>query len=169
MIPEAWPAAEFAARADAVVRGGATRSASVSAGLSAVPVEAAIVVVHDGARPLASAALFEAVIGALADPRLDGAVPAVPVVDTLKRVEGDVVVETVPRQGLVAVQTPQAFRAGVLRAAHAAGRDATDDAALVEAEGGRVVTVRGEDDNLKLTVIADLAIARALAGPAAGR
>jgi len=91
-------------------------------------------------------------------------VPAVPVVDTLKRVDGERVVETVSRQTLVAVQTPQAFRAGALRAAHAVDADATDDAALVEAAGGTVVVVPGEPDNLKVTNPRDLARAAFLIG-----
>jgi 2-C-methyl-D-erythritol 4-phosphate cytidylyltransferase len=145
----------------AVVAGGVTRSASVRAGLDAVPADTEIVVVHDAARPLAGTALFEAVIDAVRA-GADGAVPAVPVADTLKRVDGDAVVETVPRDGLVAVQTPQAFRAEVLRAAHAEGRDATDDAALVEADGGRVVVVPGDRRNVKITDPSDLAVAEAL-------
>jgi 2-C-methyl-D-erythritol 4-phosphate cytidylyltransferase len=86
----------------------------------------------------------------------DGALPGVAVVDTVKRVAGGVVVETLDRDALVAVQTPQAFRASALRAAHASGAEATDDGALVESAGGRVVVVPGEPDNLKLTTPADL-------------
>jgi 2-C-methyl-D-erythritol 4-phosphate cytidylyltransferase len=145
----------------AAVVGGATRSASVRAGLAAVAPSAAIVVVHDAARPLASPALFDAVIGAVRG-GADAAVPAVPVPDTVKRVEGDEVLETVSRDGLVAVQTPQAFRADALRAAHATGADATDDAALIEAADGRVVIVPGDRANLKVTTRADLVMAVAL-------
>lgn len=145
--------------ADAVVAGGTTRSASVRAGLAAVPPDASIVVVHDAARPLASPQLFAAVVDAVRA-GADGAVPGVPVVDTVKRVEGDRVVETLERDTLVAVQTPQAFSAPVLRAAHAAGGEGTDDAALVEAGGGRVVVVAGEVTNRKLTVPDDLDWAR---------
>jgi 2-C-methyl-D-erythritol 4-phosphate cytidylyltransferase len=153
----------------AAVVGGRSRSASVRAGLAAVPVEAGLIVVHDAARPLASRALFIAVIDA-ARAGADAAVPALPVPDTVKRVDGDRVVDTLARDGLVAVQTPQAFRADALRAAHAAGRDATDDAALIEAAGGRVVVVPGEAANLKVTTQADLAIAAALlAGTPEGR
>jgi 2-C-methyl-D-erythritol 4-phosphate cytidylyltransferase len=140
----------------AAVTGGATRSESVRAGLSAVPDSAEIVVVHDAARPLASGALFHAVIAAVRA-GADGAVPVLPVVDTLKRVEGDRVVATVEREGLVAVQTPQAFRADALRAAHAGGGGSTDDAALVEAAGGKVVIVPGDALNLKITTPHDLA------------
>jgi 2-C-methyl-D-erythritol 4-phosphate cytidylyltransferase len=138
-------------RADAVVAGAATRSGSVRAGLAAVPADADVVVVHDAARPAASRALLDAVVAAVRA-GADGAVPGVPVSDTLKRVGEDGTVRaTLDRTGLVAVQTPQAFAAGVLRAAHAGGADATDDAALVEATGGRVVVVPGEPGNLKLT------------------
>ena len=92
----------------------------------------------------------------------DGAVPGIPVADTLKRVDGERVAGTVDRAQLVAVQTPQAFRASVLRAAHASGDDATDDAALVEVVGGRVMVVPGDPRNLKITDPADLVIAAAL-------
>jgi len=153
---------EWAGRPDvAVVTGGVTRSASVRAGLAAAPAECEIVVVHDAARPLAGVALFSAVIDAVRA-GADAAVPAIPVADTLKRVDGERVVETVVRDALVAVQTPQAFRADVLRAAHESGGDATDDAALVEAAGGRVVVVPGDRRNLKVTEPADLALAEAL-------
>ena len=142
--------------ADVTVAGGATRSASVRAGLAAVPADAAVIVVHDAARPLASPALFAAVVAALDEEGVDGAVPALPVTDTVKRVAGDAVVATLDRAELVAVQTPQAFRAEALRRAHASGLDATDDAALVELAGGRVVVVPGELTNLKITTSSDL-------------
>jgi 2-C-methyl-D-erythritol 4-phosphate cytidylyltransferase len=145
-------------RADVVVAGGATRSASVRCGLAVVPDDCDIVVVHDGARPVAHAPLFEAVVAAVTA-GADAAVPGVAVADTLKRVEGDRVVETVARDDLVAVQTPQAFRLAALRAAHAAGGEASDDAALIEAAGGRVVVVPGDPDNLKITTKADLSLA----------
>lgn len=148
------------------VVGGPTRSDSVRAGLHAVPDAAEIVVVHDAARPLASATLFGRVVEAVRA-GADAAVPALAVSDTIKRVEGDVVVETLDRAVLVGVQTPQAFRASVLREAHASGAEATDDAALVEAIGGKVVTVEGERRNVKLTTPEDLLVARALLG--AGR
>jgi 2-C-methyl-D-erythritol 4-phosphate cytidylyltransferase len=152
-----WDGAPVAAS----VRGGAERSDSVRAGLAAVAPDTEIVVVHDAARPLASSQVFDAVIGAVRD-GADGAVPGVPVSDTIKRVDGDRVVETVDRASLVAVQTPQAFRADVLRRAHASGSDATDDAALVESVGGTVVVVPGEPANLKVTNERDLAIAESL-------
>jgi 2-C-methyl-D-erythritol 4-phosphate cytidylyltransferase len=144
-----------------VAIGGATRSDSVRAGLALVPDEADIVIVHDAARPLASRALFALVIRAIGA-GADGAVPALPVSDTLKRVAEGRVVETVSREGLVGVQTPQAFRASALRAAHRVGAVETDDAALVEANGGVVVVVEGERRNLKLTLADDLELAQRL-------
>jgi 2-C-methyl-D-erythritol 4-phosphate cytidylyltransferase len=141
--------------------GGATRSDSVRAGLACVPDDADVVVVHDAARPLASRHLFAAVIGAI-EAGADAAVPALAVVDTVKRVSDGKVIETIARDGLVTVQTPQAFRASVLRAAHAGAAVDTDDAALVEAAGGTVVVVEGERRNLKVTMPDDLVLARAL-------
>jgi len=152
-----WDGADVAA----VVPGGPTRSASVRAGLAAVDPGADIVVVHDAARALATPELFELVIDAVRA-GADAAVPAVPVADTIKRVTGDRVVETIDRAELVAVQTPQAFRAECLRAAHAAADEATDDAALVEAAGGAVVVVAGDPRNVKVTNVADLAVVEAL-------
>jgi 2-C-methyl-D-erythritol 4-phosphate cytidylyltransferase len=146
---------------DAAVVGGATRSASVRAGLDAVPAGAEIVVVHDAARPLASDALFAAVVDAVRA-GADGAVPGVPVADAIKRVAGNRVLETVSRDDLVAVQTPQAFRAAVLRRAHAEGADGPDDAALVEAIGGSVVVVPGEAANVKITAPEDVAVVESL-------
>jgi 2-C-methyl-D-erythritol 4-phosphate cytidylyltransferase len=148
--------------ADVVVSGGDTRAGSVRAGLAAVPADAEIIVVHDGARPLASPALFRAVIDAVAA-GADAAVPGVAVADTLKRVEDDVVTATVERDFVVAVQTPQAFRAGVLRRAHEAGAEATDDAGLVESVGATVRVVPGDPRNIKVTTPADLEMAQALA------
>jgi 2-C-methyl-D-erythritol 4-phosphate cytidylyltransferase len=148
---------------DAVVPGGATRSASVRAGLASVPDDAEVVVVHDAARPLAGADLFDATVAAVRA-GADGAIAAAPVTDTVKRVEGERVVETLDRTALVAVQTPQAFAARVLRAAHAGEPEATDDAALVEAAGGRVVVVPGDRWNIKITEPADLTVASALLG-----
>ncbi len=148
-------------RADAVVCGGSTRAASVRAGLGAVPEDAEVVVVHDAARPLAGVELFRAVLDALT-PGVDAVVPGLPVAETVKRVAGDRVVSTLDRSQLVAVQTPQAFRPGRLRAAHRTGGEATDDAALVEAAGGTVVVVAGDPRNLKLTEPSDLVVAEAL-------
>jgi 2-C-methyl-D-erythritol 4-phosphate cytidylyltransferase len=148
------------AEAEGGVPGGGTRSESVRAGLAAVPTDATIVCVHDAARPFASSRLFEAVIDAVAA-GADGAVPGIAVSDTIKQIDSQhVVVSTPPRDSLVAVQTPQAFRAAVLRAAHESGADATDDAALVEQRGGRVVVVPGEVTNRKITHLHDLDWAR---------
>ncbi len=155
------------ALADVVVAGGVTRSASVRAGLTAVPDDADVVVVHDAARPCASPALFAATVDAVGA-GADAAVPGVAMTDTVKRVDAGGMVElTLDRDSLVSVQTPQAFAAGVLRAAHARGGDATDDAALVEAAGGRVAVVSGEVANAKVTGPGDLAdAARHLGGHA---
>jgi 2-C-methyl-D-erythritol 4-phosphate cytidylyltransferase len=147
--------------ADAVAAGGATRSDSVRAGLALVPGDADVIVVHDAARPLATPELFHAAIAAVRN-GADAAICAVHVSDTVKRVTDHVVVETLDRRHLVAVQTPQAFRADALRAAHARGRDATDDAALVEASGGKVVVVPGDPHNFKVTNPGDVAVAEAL-------
>ncbi len=148
--------------ASCVVAGGATRAASVRAGLAAVPDGAAIIVVHDAARPLADPVLFAAVVEAVRAGGVDGAVPVVPVADTIKRVAGDRVVATLDRADLVAVQTPQAFAADTLRRAHRDGGEATDDAGLLEAAGLVVGTVPGDLRNLKLTRPEDLSLAEAL-------
>jgi 2-C-methyl-D-erythritol 4-phosphate cytidylyltransferase len=142
------------------VAGGTTRSESVRLGLAAVPAEADVIVVHDGARPFASAELYHAVIAAVRG-GADGAVPGTDVTDTIKVVDdARTVVSTPDRATLVAVQTPQAFRARVLRAAHTDAAQGTDDAALVERAGGRIVVVPGEPENRKLTVAEDLSWAR---------
>ena len=160
VVPAADVPAEAAAF-DRVVAGGDTRSASVRAGLAVVPNEATIVCVHDAARPFASADLYRRVIAAVRC-GADAAVPGIAVTDTIKVIDDHgVVVQTPQRSSLVAVQTPQAFRAEVLRAAHAGGGDGTDDAALVEQFGRRVQVVLGEVDNRKVTHPADLDWARA--------
>ena len=142
------------------VAGGATRSESVRAGLAAVPADATIICVHDAARPLASSALFEAVIEAVRA-GADGAVPSLPITDTIKVVDAaGFVIDTPDRSKLVAVQTPQAFRADVLRRAHTDAVDGTDDAALVERLGAAVVVVPGESWNRKITSPEDLAWAQ---------
>ncbi|HEX4490869.1 MAG TPA: 2-C-methyl-D-erythritol 4-phosphate cytidylyltransferase [Acidimicrobiia bacterium] len=143
------------------VAGGETRAASVRAGLAAVADDAEIVVVHDAARPLASRVLFASVIAAVRA-GADAAIPALEITDTVKRVAGERVLETVSREGLVVVQTPQAFRADALRRAHASGADGSDDAVLVEQGGGDVRVVAGEPRNLKITVPDDLEIAAGL-------
>lgn len=158
------PAADVDRSNPLEVAGGATRSESVRNGLAAVPETATVVCVHDAARPFASSLVFAAVIDAVAD-GADAAVPGVPVVDTIKVVAVDGTVMSTPdRSTLVAVQTPQAFRASSLRAAHAAGAEGTDDAALVERLGGRVVVVPGEPRNRKITHPEDLAWARSEVG-----
>ena len=141
--------------ADRVVEGGTTRSASVRAGLAVVPDDADVIVIHDAARPLALPGLYDDVIAAVRA-GADGAVPGLPVADTIKRVSAGVVVETPDRSTLVAVQTPQAFAAASLRAAHSAGLEGTDDASVVEAWGGQVVVVLGDPANTKLTAAGDL-------------
>jgi 2-C-methyl-D-erythritol 4-phosphate cytidylyltransferase len=152
-----WPAPDGVR----VATGGATRSASVRAGLACIPDGVDVVVVHDAARPLASRQLFARVIAAVRA-GADAAVPALAVTDTLKRVRGQRVIETVPRVDLFAVQTPQAFRRAALESAHASDGVETDDAALVEAAGGTVVVVEGEPRNVKLTLVDDLELAQAL-------
>jgi 2-C-methyl-D-erythritol 4-phosphate cytidylyltransferase len=142
---------------DVVVAGGASRSDSVRAGLAAVPADAEVVLVHDGARPLATHALFRAVVDAVLA-GADAAVPVAPVVDTVTDPHGT----PVDRDALRAVQTPQGFRATVLRAVHATQPDATDDATLVVAGGGRLRHVHGARWNLKITEPDDLVVAEAL-------
>lgn len=148
-----------------VVAGGAERGDSVRNALAAVPMEADIVLIHDAARPLVSAAVIERCINAAADGR--SAIAAIRVVDTIKEVdEGGRVVSTPDRRMLWAAQTPQAFPAEVLRNAHARaasdGISATDDAALVARYGGTVMVVEGAPENFKVTTQADLTIAAAL-------
>jgi len=147
---------------DAVVAGGDTRSTSVRAGLAAVPDDATVVLVHDAARPAASEALFDRVIGALSDIEVDGVVPALAVADTIKHLDASGLVRvTLDRAGLVAVQTPQGFRRSTLMAAHSLGGEATDDAALIEQHGGTVISVLGEPENFKITTPLDLVLMRA--------
>jgi 2-C-methyl-D-erythritol 4-phosphate cytidylyltransferase len=148
-----------ATKVTACVPGGATRSASVRAGVAEVPADAAVILVHDAARPLLPPGLVPRLLEALGE-GFDGAVPGLPVADTIKRVVGGVVVETPARNELMAVQTPQAFAADVLRAA-AAG-EGSDCASLVESAGGRVKVVPGDERLLKVTTPADLARAEAL-------
>ncbi|MEN9804937.1 MAG: 2-C-methyl-D-erythritol 4-phosphate cytidylyltransferase [Actinomycetota bacterium] len=168
------------AGAEGGVAGGPTRTASVRNGLAAVPSDADIVLVHDAARPFASAELFRAVVDAV-KAGADGAIPGLPVTDTVKSIEVvetssmgldpsyvashmamPRVVNTPDRATLVSVQTPQAFRASILREAYESSLDATDDAVLVEAAGGTVVVVPGEVDNRKITHPDDLDWARDL-------
>ena len=155
----------------AVVAGGAQRQQSVAHGLAALPVACAVVLVHDAARPFADRALIDRVL-AVADLGAV-AVPAVPVADTLKETDAaGLVLRTVPRERLVAVQTPQGFPRAVLEAAHQRARGevaATDDATLCERLGAPVRIVAGSRRNIKVTTAEDFAIADALAeAPAAG-
>ncbi len=144
-------------KVSACVPGGETRAASVRAGMDEVPADAVVVLVHDAARPLVSDAVIGRVLEPLSD-GWDGAVPGLPVADTLKRVgEGGAIVETVARANLYGVQTPQAFLADVLRRAVQGGGEATDCAALVESRGGRVKVVEGDPMLLKVTTADDLA------------
>jgi 2-C-methyl-D-erythritol 4-phosphate cytidylyltransferase len=146
-----------ASKVSACVAGGATRVESVRAGVAEVPEDAAVVLVHDAARPMLPDDVVARLLEALGE-GYDGAVPGLPVADTVKRVRDGVVVETIARDELVTVQTPQAFVAPVLRAAVACDTvsQATDCAALVEARGGRVKVVAGDERLLKVTTRADL-------------
>ena len=125
------------------VTGGETRTESVRRALAEVPNAAAVVLVHDAARPLITDTVIERVVTGLQD-GWDAAVPALPVPDTVKRVDGEMVVETIERGSLAAAQTPQAFVGDALRRALASGGEASDCAALVEAAGGRVRVVEGD-------------------------
>jgi 2-C-methyl-D-erythritol 4-phosphate cytidylyltransferase len=144
-----------AGKVSACVPGGATRSESVRAALVEVPDDAAVALVHDAARPLLPDDVIGRVLAPLAE-GWDGAIAALPLADTVKRVSGAQVVETLARDELVAAQTPQAFVAPVLRDAVAAGGDASDCAGLVEARGGRVTVVLGDRRLLKVTTREDL-------------
>jgi 2-C-methyl-D-erythritol 4-phosphate cytidylyltransferase len=149
------------------IRGGSRRRDSVAAGLEKVPDDVAYTLVHDAARPLASKELVHHVIDRLVEGDIDAVIPAVPVRDTLKRVAGARVIATVDRSSLVAVQTPQGFRTEALRAAHqGSSDDVTDDAALIEQEGGSVVTIVGDPRNIKVTYPEDLIVAEALVSAA---
>jgi 2-C-methyl-D-erythritol 4-phosphate cytidylyltransferase len=160
--PEGWeePAVLLAeelgcSKVAACVTGGGTRAESVRLALAEVPEDAAVALVHDAARPLVT----DEVVGRVLQPLgegWDGVVPGLRVSDTVKRVSGDAVVETVPRDDLIAVQTPQAFVAPVLRGAAAGDADASDCAALVERAGGRVKVVPGDPRLRKVTDAADL-------------
>lgn len=156
------------AEREGAVAGGATRAASVRAGLAAVPADAEIICVHDAARPFANGDIFSAVIDAVRA-GADGAVPGVAVADTIKVVSDDGgsmrrVVATPDRSALVAVQTPQAFLADALRAVHDSDTSgsATDDASMIEATGGVVVVVPGDARYRKITTPEDLAWARGI-------
>jgi 2-C-methyl-D-erythritol 4-phosphate cytidylyltransferase len=147
------------------VTGGATRAASVAAAIAVVPEDAAVVLVHDAARPVLPEEVIERVLTALNE-GWDGAIPVMPLAETVKRVESDRIVETVEREGLAVAQTPQAFVAPVLRAA-LSDDEATDCSALVEARGGRIKAVTGDPRLIKVTEPADLeAVEHLLSDPA---
>jgi len=148
-----------------VVAGGATRQDSVARTLVALPPEVDVVLVHDAARPLAPASLVDEVVAAVRA-GAPGAIPGVPVADTIKQVgEGEVITATVDRSVLRAAQTPQGFRRSVLAEAHAVSdpdAPATDDAGLVEALGIEVVVIPGHEEAFKVTRPLDLALAEAV-------
>jgi 2-C-methyl-D-erythritol 4-phosphate cytidylyltransferase len=152
----------------ACVTGGTrSRAESVRLGVAEVPSDAAVILVHDAARPLLAAEVIDRVLAPLAE-GFDGAVPGVPISDTVKRAPGGVVSETLDRSGLYAVQTPQAFVAeGLRRALAATDADLTDCATYVERAGGRVRVVEGDARLVKVTTAADLASVEALLSPAA--
>jgi 2-C-methyl-D-erythritol 4-phosphate cytidylyltransferase len=164
-VPDGWEERALASvepvAPDAMfVTGGPTRQGSVRAGLAAVPDGAAIVVVHDAARPFASPALFGAVIEVVGR-GADGALPVLPVTDTVLRVDGDAVAGVEVREELMLAQTPQAFRTEALREAHdkaeGAGVEFTDDASVLAWAGFEVRTVPGDPGNVKITTLAELA------------
>jgi len=146
-----------------LVAGGAERQDSVYCGLLALP-RGGVVVVHDGVRPFVTAAQLRSCIDTAF--RQGGCILGVPVLETLKQTDGDGTIrQTLPRGGIFAAQTPQAFREEILRAAHERARRegfvATDDAMLVEHDGGRVVILPGSRRNIKITTAEDLVLARA--------
>ncbi len=144
-----------ASKVSSCVTGGESRTASVRAGVAEVPADVAVILVHDAARPLVSDDVIGRLIAALGE-GYDGAVPVLPVTDTVKRVRDGVIDETLVRDELVSVQTPQAFVASALRAALADRAEGSDCASLVEANGGRIRAVDGDERLLKVTTRADL-------------
>lgn len=169
VAPEGWeqrarPLVEGLVKPVVIIGGGLTRHGSVRAAIAALSDDVDAVACHDAARPFAPPDLFSAVFDALgAD--VDGVIPVMPILDTVKRVRAGMVVETVLREELGLAQTPQAFRIGPFLDAHAraagAGLDFTDDAAVLEWAGYRVRTVSGDPGNFKITTIGDLASAEA--------
>lgn len=154
-----------------IVKGGVERQHSVANGLKALPLEAAIVAIHDGARPLVKPELINECIGAL--PGSDGVVPVVPLKDTLKVVAGDIVVRTMEKSELFLAQTPQVFSAEAITEAHErASREGflgTDDASLIERYGGGVRVLAGDEENIKVTTPFDLVVAEAVLHRRMGR
>lgn len=187
VVPEGWQSEALRLMADSgitgevgIVTGGSTRRDSVARGLEALRSDLEAILCHDAARPLASVGLVDRVTERLWASRhspagggeeADGVVPIVPSRDTIKRVRGGWVVETIPREELGLVQTPQAFRAEALREAHSrapTGEAASDDAVLLEAAGFRVAVVEGERYNLKVTTEEDLRMAELLLATGGG-
>ncbi len=168
-VPAGWEeyaegCVEFCGAPTTIVAGGPDRQASVRAALAQVPLATAIVVIHDAARPFASPDLFTGVIEAVGGDA-EGAIPVIPVTDTVKRVQDQVVVETLARDTLSLAQTPQAFSAPLLREAHRLadeqGQGFTDDAAVMEHYGHRIWAMPGDALNTKITTLLDLAQAEA--------
>ncbi len=150
------PGADFGdLEADVVTDGGATRSDSVRAGLEKVPEGYELVLVHDAARPLASAALYERVLARLEE-GAQAVIPVLGITDTVKEIVGNQVIATLDRSKLFRVQTPQGFQRAVLERAYQTRAAATDDSQLVEQLGVSVEAVLGEENNFKITTIADL-------------
>jgi 2-C-methyl-D-erythritol 4-phosphate cytidylyltransferase len=166
--PPSW-LQELSGPALRLVAGGAERSDSAMAGVAALAPECVIVLVHDAARPFVDQAIIDAVVARAREGK--GAVPAVPVGDTLKEAaapeRGGAIARTVPRDGLWRAQTPQGFPRPMLERAYAAarsqGRGATDDAALVEATGAPVTLVPGSEQNIKVTTAVDFRLAEWMA------
>lgn len=166
-IVVALPAGDEPVLPPEVIRvvGGGTRLDSVRSALAAIPATAEVIVIHGPSHPLATDALARAVVAAVRS-GADAAFPGLPVLDALKLVGPDGrVVRTVPKQDVVLAQTPQAFTAAALRAAHAGTPDTAEDSELVDRAGGRVVVVAGAADNLHVATPADLAVAARLVTP----
>ncbi len=145
---------------DEIVVGGATRCESTRNGLSVLPDEAEVCLIHDAARPFASVQLFERV--KQCSLTYDGVIPVIPISDTVKLIENSLVVKSVDRDKLFFAQTPQAFKASLLKQVHALMPEGTDDATLFENAGYKVYAVEGEELNGKITKKDDLELARAI-------
>ncbi len=171
-VPAGWEdyalgCVEFCGAPTTIVTGGPDRQASVRIALSEVDPDVRVVAIHDAARPFASPDLFTAVIEAVGD-EAAGAIPVIPVADTVKRIEAGLVTDTLDREELGLAQTPQAFEASLLRAAHEGAAEAdqafTDDAAVMEHAGHRIRAIVGDQLNTKITTLFDLAQAEARMG-----